>query len=307
MLYTLKRPGSPNYYVEGNFQGKEVKRRSLHTRSAATAEQMRQVLELEVIEQLKHPEDERISSSELSRRFLDHCRHSVKARTQAKYDFVVGRFGQFLNSAGTSQLREITPAVIERYLDNRRQDLHPTRQTHIGKEGLKSDQRVLRRLFNYAIERDYLDRSPMRHFRNLNSRASNAQPFSQDEIKLMLSDRKAGSRPDLFAILLTFLHTGFRISDLTLFKREQVDFVRDQIVLRAEKNGNLVTIAMPPAIRQASSRTLPHIQIPSCSRPTPASKRKPIALTASCANSGSAVKSKADMPTVSAIPLPCKS
>lgn len=191
--------------------------------------------------------------------FLAAVRPSIKPRTLQKYEFVLSRFARFLAASFIASLQAVTPATISRYLQDRAHDQHPTRKTLIGPEGQKSDLRVLHRAFAYAIECKYMDSNPV-----IQSRAPSTQritqPFTEDEISRMLaacdSRPRRGDPYPLRPVILTFLHTGLRISDVIGLEKREVDLQAGRIIRRTEKRGKVVSIPIHPELAQVLSNLL---------------------------------------------------
>ncbi len=258
-LHLWKR--NRKFWVRGTFQGKPFEPRPLDVTNRTIAEQMRQALELELHDaKAKGGAAERLSWREFSRRFMAFCGDTVKPGTYKKYDFVIGRFGLFLELSGALWLEDITGETIQRYLDQRRLDTHPTRRQHVSTEGLKSDQRILRRAFSFAIERGHLTRSPLKG-KNLNAKSANTQPFEEADIEAMLSTAQAEAqagprqgtqaRRDLPVILLTFLSTGLRIGDVMHLQKTAIDLAAERMVVHTRKRGRTVSLPIPPELLEA--------------------------------------------------------
>lgn len=107
---------------------------------------------------------------------------------------------------------------------------------------------MLRAVFSQAIERGYLRSNPVEGA-SLNARARDTQPYSKEEIERMLSGPIRKARPDLRAILLTFLTTGFRISDVEGLEKREVDFIWNRIIRRTLKRGKVVSLPLHPELR----------------------------------------------------------
>ena len=250
MLHLWNRKG--NYWARGSFNDQTVKPWPLDTRDRNIAQRLLHNREVELLQQIEHPGRERLTWPELVRRFTTNCQNTVKPSSLKRYNFVTHRFGLFLESAGITWSDAVTPGIIERYLDDRRTDTHPTRKgITCGKEGLKSDQRILQQVFNFAIEREYfLARNPIRTKR-LHGRARNTQPFSEAETQAMLSDHSPRAYRHLQMVVLLFLHTGLRISDMIHFERESIDRAAGYLRLVTRKRDKPVMIPIKPELDAA--------------------------------------------------------
>ena len=179
--------------------------------------------------------------------FLAAVRHTIKPSTCRKYESVSESFAPFAAS-----VQRLTPSEVSAFIQARR-------GRGVGDEGIKSDQRILHRILAFAVERGYLEKNPVT-YKNLNSRSRNTQPFSREEVARMLEAAGTVTSPvpnatppraDLQVILLTFLYTGLRISDVCGLERREVDFNSGQIIRRTQKRGKVVAIPLHPALESA--------------------------------------------------------
>lgn len=230
---------------------------------------------------------------------------SVRPRTLAKYEFVISRFGLFLRTvAHISLLSNIQPVHLSSYAAWRAGNTHPTRHMKVGREGIKADLRILKRVFGYAMECGYVKGNPVKG-KNLSSAAGNTQPFTREEARKMLAacgERDGrGSPIDLKPVILFFLSTGLRISDVIHFPREAVNLESGQIILKTIKRGQVVSIPLSKealaSIRAAPAKESALLFSTESGKPI-------LNLDASLRRRGSARESSTLTPTASAIHLP---
>jgi len=239
------------FYVQGTHAGRKIKSRSLETTSKEVATDRLHRLEKE----LDTP-NTRGSWSELMELFFASV-PSLKPKTAVKYRFVAQRFATFLERRAIVKPAEITAAILAEYIADRSTDTHPTRTIPIGNEGIKSDLRCLRRFFRFAVGNEYMPSNPIRQ-RQLNSGVSSSAPFSQEEVSRMLRQaRDRASKPqrgapiNLYPILLTFLRTGLRISDVIRFPKTAINAAAGQIILTTQKRGKVVYIPLTADLQAA--------------------------------------------------------
>lgn len=182
--------------------------------------------------------------------FLQWKKLSAAASTQAKYDFVTWRFGKFLHPRGIELLREVTPEVILSYCKERMQDKHPTKQTPMGAPGMKSDLRLLHGAFSYAVDTGKIAKNPVIE-KGLNTPPGNTKPFEHAEIEKMLACPYVAQNLTRKALILTFLYTGLRISDVSALRQDAVNFTRDTISVTTQKRKKPVLIALHPILKTA--------------------------------------------------------
>jgi len=236
------------FYVQGSHAGRTIKRRSLDTSSREVATERLHRLEKE----LDTPQT-RGSWNELVELFFSSV-SSLKPRTAVKYRFVAQRFATFLERRAIVKPGEITAAILAEYITDRATDIHPKWHTPIGNEGIKSDLRCLRRFFLFAVSNEYMTGNPIRQ-RQLDSSISPSSPFTPEEVSRML--QYAHNRPqrgapiDLYPILLTFLRTGLRISDVIHFPKTAINAGAGQIIITTQKRGKVVYIPLTTDLKTA--------------------------------------------------------
>lgn len=276
-MITLFRRGRVWYGI-GSVKGKKVYQ-SLRTQFKDVAGERARDLERELWSGIRvRP----LPWSEFLREFLSWIGPHVKPATLRKYEFVTYRFGAFLTRRNQDAVQSVTPAAISDYIRERALDLHPTRKIFVGPEGIKSDLRILRRTFSYAVKAGYLQANPVTVPR-INSQPGDTQPFSDEEVSRMLSDAEVKRRPWLRAVLLTFLGTGLRISDVIHLTKKAVNLSAGVITFRTRKRGVPVGIPMHPELQAAISAHLE--QLTSGQRESPwlfptSTGRAPISLDA---------------------------
>ena len=225
------------FWCRGSVRGKEV-RRSLDTQFRSEA--VHRLLDIE--RELWSGQRVRpLPWPTFARDFLSSVRPRLRPSSLHKYEFVCDRFGKFLASRSVGT---ITTLVIADYV--RQRSLDPG----LGPEGLKSDLRILHGVFTFAVKSRLLDSNPV-DSKGLGSRPRNTQPFSQAEISRMLTASHARARPDLPAIILTFLLTGFRIGDICGLLKSDLHLDSSLIIRRTEKRGKVVSIPVHPRLLSA--------------------------------------------------------
>src|SRR5262249_29219881 len=150
-----------------------------------TAEALKRDLELQI---LAGGRLSRLLWKDFHAEFLKWITPQVKdtpRSTLHKYNFVLNRFTRFLRDRAIVELGLVQPATIAAYADARREDVHPNRKNKVGPEGIKSDMRILHRVFSYAEECGYLRENPVR-FKKLSPAAGMTKPFTEEQIALIL-------------------------------------------------------------------------------------------------------------------------
>jgi len=156
--------------------------------------------------------------------FLLNCRvNQFSAHTIREYRLKLGQFIRFLSSLGIKEPSAVTPNHIKLFMLKK--------QETCGATTISNHCRNIRRFFNWLIEENLLDKSPMASIKPPRLPRTVIQPFKPEHICLMLSlcdDSKfLGARNR--AIILTFLDTGLRLSELAYIQLKDIDFDRETI------------------------------------------------------------------------------
>lgn len=251
-MLTLYRRGRI-FWARGSVHGRRI-RASLDTQFREVAWQRVIALEL-------HAGRKAVRWDQFQKQFLGWKALHIKPASNTKYTFVVQRFGKYLQSLKTDLLQDCTPELLAAYGRARQFDTHPHSKKPLGPEGLKSDLRILRVVFNYAIECGYLDRNPVITPR-LNTSGGRTLPFSRDEIKRLLESPYVLAAPERWALLLAFLYTGLRISDVSAIEKKAVDLKGHTLLLRTTKRDKDVFLALHPDLRAALATHLAALNPP---------------------------------------------
>ena len=153
--------------------------------------------------------------------FLLTCKvNELSPRTIADYEQKAGAFVAFCYSQGAKEPQDITPNHIRVFLLVLRERLKPS--------SVHDYYGAICRFFNWLVEEEVLEHSPFEKMRPPRVPKQVIQPFSQEDIRRMLvviandhSDFRAYRNR---AIILTFLDTGLRLSELAGIRVHDVDF-----------------------------------------------------------------------------------
>jgi site-specific recombinase XerD len=221
--------------------GREI-RESLHTRDREVAKALLRRMELDILSDGRLRE---VLWPEFQDEFLAWVEPQVRPSTIRGYRITAKRFGRFLEAQRIPQVKVIAPSTIGAFLEERKSDVHPSTGRHPGPGGIKFDLRCLRRIFNYAMECGYMTANPIRQ-RNLNPEGGHTLPFTDEEVKKMLAAAKDAR---LRAILLMFLYTGLRISDITTLTKKSV--AGPFLVRQTIKRRKVVSLPIHASARKA--------------------------------------------------------
>jgi site-specific recombinase XerD len=242
-VITLYRRGKV-FWADATFGGQR-QRWSLKTRDRQVAEQLKRAYELD---KLGHGKLNPKTWEEFKAEFLADSQTHARASTMRGYRHVLKRFSQFLETTHTRDVADLSPFLLTRYVESRRKDIHRINHRPMSEGGIKYELRVLRCAFNFAIECGYLEKNPVRA-KNLNATSGRTQPFSQDEVGKMLDSEYLASKPYLRAVVLLFLHTGLRISDVIYLKKTSI--ANGILSVKTQKRDTTVRLILHPDVREA--------------------------------------------------------
>lgn len=170
--------------------------------------------------------DHLISKNDLSgqlQAFLLSCRvDELSSATLSYYSYQVGAFVRFCLEAGRTDAQHITAEHIRLFLLKLQETNNKT--------SVYDYYRAVKRFFNWLVAEGILKRSPMTVIRPPKKEDRLIQPFKPEHIQdlLLLCDNSfLGTRNK--AIILTFLDTGLRLSELANIQLADIDFAREII------------------------------------------------------------------------------
>jgi len=132
----------------------------------------------------------------------------MAASTSQRYGVTIREFGEFLNAAGISELRQIDKPLVERCKVWRVARIKAKKFAR-GATGLILDAAILHRIFNFAVANDMGVKNPVRmEGRPGENPTGGAEPFLAEQLGKM----RASASTDLLTLLL-LRWTGFRGSD----------------------------------------------------------------------------------------------
>jgi len=152
--------------------------------------------------------------------FLLSCRvNDLSPRTIADYEQKVGSFIAFCHSQGAIEAKDVTPNHVRLFLLVLRERIKPS--------SVHDYYGCICRFFNWLVQEGVIEHSPMQRMQPPRVPKQVIQPFSSEDVKRMLVlleyDRTLRGYRNK-AIVLVFLDTGLRLSELASIKLDHVDF-----------------------------------------------------------------------------------
>ena len=209
--------------------GKRV-RRSLKTRDVRLAQVRIRKMMAESYEKgyfdLKRPR--RIYFSELAERVLQYA----KDKTRRYKKVYLPTIKTLLKHIGRKTLREITKEVV--------QEVQAKIKESISEVNSNNAMVVLKRMFNLAIDWEYVETNPVRGIELYKVPKRKVRFLTTEEIEIVLGCC-AGQMKD---IVLVALHTGMRKGEILGLKWDNVDLGNRLIVLDKTKNNSIREIPL---------------------------------------------------------------
>jgi len=151
--------------------------------------------------------------------FLLTCKvNDLSPRTIEDYSQKVGAFVMFCQSQGVREPQDVTLNHVRVFLLVLRE--------RIKASSVHDYYGCVNRFFNWLVSEGILDKNPFERMKPPRVPKQVIQPFSQDDIRRMLvvlgEDTFRGHRNT--AIILTFLDTGLRLSELAAIQVKDIDF-----------------------------------------------------------------------------------
>jgi len=128
---------------------------------------------------------------------------------------------------GRYELTRITPLLIERFIAKRLRD-------GVKKSTINRDLSCLKKMFNKAIDWNYLSENPLRKVKLFPEKDSiRARVLSEDEERMLLKE----SADHLRSIIKVGLNSGMRLGEILELQWNQVDFEARRIRVEKTKSG----------------------------------------------------------------------
>ncbi|MED4228662.1 tyrosine-type recombinase/integrase [Neobacillus cucumis] len=181
--------------------------------------------------------------------FLRHCRiKGLSPETVKFYDKELKQTGRAFAEINTplSDIRKIKTAQIESFIEQQ-QSLNRAINT------INSRLRAGRTFFNFCLRKGYVDSNPYEGIQQLRKRHEVGATFSKRQLKLLLNAPDVTTFIGLrdLAIMLTFAHTGIRLTELTSLRIKDVSFdEKGAINIQQAKNRYARRIPLTKRLRE---------------------------------------------------------
>jgi integrase len=262
-MITLYKRGRV-FWAQSNFHGVR-KQWSLQTRDRSVAVELLRQAQLDELSGKAYKQK---SWQDFKEEFLSWIEPQVAPHTYKEYARVLKLFSNFLANLGIAQVGNCVPETITAFTHERSRSQHRINRRAMTTGGIKFELRILHRVFAHALEHGYIARNPVTA-KNLGSTSGKTLPFSLDEIRTMLECPYLKVKPYLKAIILLFLHTGLRISDVIHLQRSSI--ANGILHLKTKKRGTIVRLPLHPdvlaAIKELKMTKSPYVFTTAAGRP----------------------------------------
>lgn len=154
---------------------------------------------------------------------LNNKVEGLSPATNCDYKYKIGAFVRFCHEQGVHIPEEVSPDMVRLFILDIR--------TRNAPSSVLGYFKCANRFFNWMVEQGILGESPMAKMKPPKTPKKVIQPFEEDHIKRLLAmcddGTFIGERNK--AIILTFLDTGLRLSELTNIKLNDIDFDTETI------------------------------------------------------------------------------
>jgi integrase/recombinase XerC/integrase/recombinase XerD len=147
----------------------------------------------------------------------------LSPRTLADYEYKVGAFVSFCSGLDVNDPGQVTASGVRQFLLKLQEKNAPA--------SVSGYYKSVNRFFSWLVEEKILDRSPMATIRPPRVPQKVIMPFSPEHIRclLLLCDNRAFIGARNRALVLAFLDTGLRLSEMAGIQLADIDFDRETI------------------------------------------------------------------------------
>ena len=165
-----------------------------------------------------------VSFSVFSQKYIEYSKIHHSPSNTIRIQYVINNF---LNYRANILLDEITRIIIEEYILYRIDKIRPTT--------LNIELRVLKSMFNTAVEWNLIDRSPLRGVQMLRVPKTYPKFLTDEEVKLLCNTTNFEW---LKNIILFAFNTGMRRNEIINLKWEDVNLNKEYLIVRNNETFN---------------------------------------------------------------------
>ena len=219
-------------------------RKSLDTTNRKEARRQAGIIALELHAGTHEIAPPPIRLEDVIREYLDHLKVEGKsARTLTKYKQVYDRFQVMAAERGVSVLNQINIRFIDWYRSQR---------SAAGRapKTIQNATTIIRQLVNFALSRKILLKDPLDGLKNPRPKRTEQPCWTKAEVEQIIT---AAQEPQK-SIYMALADTGMRIGELEWLTWEDIDLVRNLILIRQKegwkpKSGDARSVPISPRLR----------------------------------------------------------
>jgi site-specific recombinase XerD len=264
------------FHVDGIYNGKRIRRRSLKTRNRQIAERQVAKLVRTLDGELAQPRmaaTEETVPAPAQRTVSDAVESFLKSRGEVreggkyrgdlaygswrKYRTSLEKLVSFCDVGRISKLADVTMDTLEGF--------HRTRS--IGLVTWKVELQTLRTFFGYCVSHKWIVENPAKELKPpRNIKPNEVVPYTlQDESQILAACETFGARNQRTeaiyerlrarAMVMALRHTALRVSDVATLQKHAISWDRDnktwRVMLRTQKSGEPVYLPIPESLKLA--------------------------------------------------------
>jgi len=156
--------------------------------------------------------------------FILACRvNGLSPATLHNYSYQLGRFVSYCSESGLADAHDITAHHVRAYLLSLQETMGPV--------SVQDYYKTVNRFFNWMIEEGILGQSPMKNIKPPRMPKLTPKPFSHRDINNLLALCSENKFLEVRnrAIVLLFLDTGLRLSEVSGIQLQDIDFDRELV------------------------------------------------------------------------------
>ena len=175
--------------------------------------------------------------------FLDwYVSYQKDERKLLGWQTPIGHLKRFVTRIGSdSRMDAVTRADVESFLHDLKGRISPTT--------IGGYHRSIRRMFNVAIQRGFLEKNPATGIRVDKPRLPEPRLPSVEDVRLLLDYLKT-HRPLVYPIVVTLVHTGARLGEVLTLDWSRVDFIEGTLTLVRRKVNDTHRLAMAKSLNE---------------------------------------------------------
>lgn len=230
-------------------QGSKPIQRSLKTPDKTVAKFKKNELENQLAKGESPIPNFNLSPFIILKEYEESCRNKNKHRTVSDD---IQRIKDFLSWGNKQRIKDITDSDVSSYLNGRldKEEIVTNTANHYITN--------LKTFLNFAVRRGYISNNPLKGFKKYQIEKLPPRFLKKDEIRKVLA---ASENEPIHIMIATAIYTGMRYGELKRLTWGDIDFDRNEIIVRLSKSKRFRIIPLHPTLSldpQTLQRTIKH-------------------------------------------------